>query len=404
MSGSPIVVLDIGTAKVLCMVGEMQPDDKLKILGVGHAPCRGLRRSSIIDMPKVVEAISTAVAEAGRSAGLKITGAYLGVAGESISVHTSRSTVAISGTSTPIDEGDVQRGLAATAQSTPAGNSILLHRFIQSYAVDGEFVQNPLWLHGNKLEIETLSILASRQSCTTMQRAAEEAGVEIAGFIHETIAASAALISPDEREMGIALLDIGAGTSDLAIFHGQLRHLAEIPFGGDDLTKDLSVVLNMSPREAEQLKQQYGYVCSRAEGTDQNIAFNTTAGRPHSISRHQLKEIIEARQQEIFEFVRQEMGRNRYGQKLAAGLILTGGGAMLENIAQLGEEILGVPVRVGSPQELIASEGIEDPHYATAIGLIRFAIDEETQEGSMAPTPQSGKKFLDKLARIFSFM
>lgn len=404
MSGSPIVVLDIGTAKVLCMVGEMQPDDKLKILGMGSSPCRGLRRSSIIDMPKVVEAISTAVAEAGRSAGLKITGAYMGIAGESVSVHTSRSMVAISGTTIPIDDGDIQRGLAATAQATPAGDSILLHRFIQSYAVDGEYVQNPLWLHGNKLEIETLSILASRQSCTTLLRAAEEAGVEIAGFIHETVAASAALISPDEREMGIALLDIGAGTSDLAVFRGQLRHLAEIPLGGDNLTKDLSVVLSMSPREAEQLKQQYGYVCSHAEKADQNVTFNTTAGRPHTISQHQVREIIEARQQEIFEFVRQELADNRHGQKLAAGLILTGGGSLLENIAQLGEEILGIPVRIGSPQEVIATEGLEDPQFATAIGLIRFAIDEESQEASVTPTPQSGKKFLDKLARIFSFM
>jgi cell division protein FtsA len=371
---------------------------------MGHGPCRGLRRSSIIDMPKVVEAISTAVAEAGRSAGLKITGAYMGMAGESVSVHTSQSTVAISGTSVPIDDGDVQRGLAATEQAMPAGNSIVLHRFIQSYAVDGEYVQNPLWLHGNKLEIETLSILAARQSCTTLQRAAEEAGVEIAGFIHETVAAASALVSPDEREMGIALLDIGAGTSDLAIFHGQLRHLAEIPFGGDDLTKDLSVVLNMSPREAEQLKQLHGYVCSRPDGTDQTITFNTTAGRPHSISQHQLKEIIEARQQEIFEFVRLELERNRFGKKLSAGLILTGGGAMLENIAQLGEEILGIPVRVGSTQDLIASEGLGDPQYSTAIGLIRFAIDEESQESAMAPAALSGRKFLDKLARIFSFM
>lgn len=404
MSGSPIVVLDIGTAKVLCMVGEMQPDDKLKILGMGSTPCRGLRRSSIIDMPKVVEAIANAVAEAGRSAGLKITGAYMGMAGESISVHTSQSTVAISGTSTPIDDSDVQRGLAASEQAMPAGTAIVLHRFIQSYAVDGEQVQNPLWLHGNKLEIETLSILGARQACTTLQRAAEEAGVEIAGFIHETVAAASALVSPDEREMGVALLDIGAGTSDLAIFHGQLRHLAEIPFGGDDLTKDLSVVLNMSPREAEQLKQLHGYVCDRPAGGDQNITFNTTAGRPHSISQHQLKEIIEARQQEIFEFVRQELERNRYGKKLAAGLILTGGGAMLENIAELGEEVLGIPVRLGSTQELLASPGLEDPQYATAVGLIRFAMDEEAQEAMLSPSPPSGKRFLDKLARIFSFM
>ncbi|MBM3277726.1 MAG: cell division protein FtsA [Candidatus Handelsmanbacteria bacterium] len=404
MSGSPIVVLDIGTAKVLCVVGEQQPDDKLKILGMGSSPCRGLRRSSIIDMPKVVDSIAAAVTEAGRSTGLKITGAYMGMAGESVSVHTSHSTVAISGTSTPIDDNDMQRGLVATEQAMPAGNAIVLHRFIQSYAVDGEYVQNPLWLHGNKLEIETLSILAARQSCTTLQRAAEEAGVEIAGFIHETVAAASALISPDEREMGVALLDIGAGTSDLAIFHGQLRHLAEIPFGGDDLTKDLSVVLSTSPREAEQLKQLHGYVCGRPEGADQNIAFKTTAGRPHSISHHQLKEIIEARQQEIFEFVRQELERNRYGKKLAAGLILTGGGAMLENIAQLGEEVLGVPVRLGSVQEMLAAPGMEDPQYAAAIGLIRFALDEEAHEAAMAPAPQSGKKFLDKLARIFSFM
>jgi cell division protein FtsA len=404
MSGSPIVVLDIGTAKVLCMVGEMQPDDRLKILGLGHGLCRGLRRSSIIDMPKVVDAISGAVAEAGRAAGLKITGAYMGMAGESISVHTNHSTVAISGTSTPIDESDVQRGLAATAQAMPAGNSIVLHRFIQSYAVDGEYVQNPLWLHGNKLEIETLSVLASRQACTTLQRAAEEAGVEIAGFIHETVAAASALVSPDEREMGVALLDIGAGTSDLAIFHGQLRHLAEIPFGGDDLTKDLYVVLNMSPREAEQLKQQYGYVGSRPEGADQSIGFNTTAGRPHTISHHQLKEIIEARQQEIFEFVREELAGNRFGQKLAAGLILTGGGSMLENVAQLGEEILGIPVRLGSPREVVGADGFEDPQYATAIGLIRFAVDEEAQEAALAPVPQPGRRIMEKLTRIFSFM
>jgi len=404
MTGSPIVVLDIGAAKALCMVGELQADDQLKILGVGSSPCRGLRRSAIIDMPRVVEAIGAAVGEAGRSAGLKITGAYVGLAGEGVVAHTNHSTVAISGTSTPIGASDVQRGLAATEQAMPAGNLLLLHRFIQSYAVDGEYVQNPLWLHGNKLEIETLSIAASRQACTTLQRAAAEAGIEIAGFIHETVAAAAALLSEDEREMGIALLDIGAGTSDLALFHGQLRHLAEIPFGGDDLTRDLSVVLNMSPREAEQLKQQYGYVGNPADRADQTLTFNTTAGRPHTISQHQLKEIIEARQQEIFEFVRREMERNRCGRKLAAGIVLTGGGALLENVAQLGEEVLGMPVRVGAPQGIIASEALADPHYATAIGLIRFAVDEEAQEASPAQPAPSGRRFIDRLTRLFSFM
>jgi len=403
MARSPIVVLDIGTSKILCLVGEAQSGKEPKILGTGRSPCAGLRRSAVIDMPKVVEAIRRAVAEAERSAGLKITGAFVGMAGEDISTCTSRSTVAISGTSNPIDEDDVQRALTAAKQADPADEQIVMHRFIQSYAVDGELVQNPLWLHGNKLEIEALTVVASRQAATTLQRAAEEAGIEIAGFILETVAAASSVITPDEREMGIGLLDIGAGTSDLAIFCGPLRHVAEIPFGGEDITKDLSVVLNISPREAEQLKQNFGCVCCAPEEGDETISFQTTAGRTHTLTRYQLSEIIEARQHEILEFVRQEFDNNPYGQMLAAGLIFTGGGALLHNLPQLGEEVLGMPVRIGLPQEVIAPDSMHDPHYATAIGLLRFAMDEHP-EGSLPSGPPTQESFLDKITRLFSFL
>ena len=404
MTGSPIVVLDVGASQILCLVGELQPDEGLRVLGMGRSSSTGLRRSAVIDMPKLVQAIRTATQEAERAAGLKITGAYVGLAGDDVSAQTSRSTVAISGTANPIDEDDVRRAVAAAEQAAPPSNSSVLHRFVQTYAVDGEIVQNPLWLHGNRLEIETLSITASTQACTTLQRAADEAGVEIVGFINETVAAASAVVSLDERELGVGILDIGAGSSDLALFYGPLRQVAEIPFGGDDITKDLSIVLSMTPREVEALKTEHGCVCCTPEEADEMVSFRTTAGRTYTITRHQLSAIIEARQQEILEFVRQEMETSRYGQMLAAGLVITGGGALLTNMAQLAEEVLSMPVRIGGPQNVISSEALEDPRYATAIGLLRFATDAKAQEAGYIQPYATNNTFMDKISRLFSFL
>ena len=404
MSGSPVVVLDIGASKVHCVVGESEAGDA-KILGMGSSSCGGIRRSAVIDMPKVVEAIRCAVREAEHSAGLKITGAFVGAAGDGVAIHTSKSAVAISGSSDPIDESDVQRALAAAEQSAPPPEAAVLHRFVHSYAVDGEPVQNPLWLHGNKLEVETLSATASNHSCATLQRAVEGAGLDIAGFILESVAASWALLSSDEREMGVGILDIGAGTSDLAVYKGTLRHVGQIPFGSEDITKDLSVVLNISPREAEQLKREYGSVCCPAEEADEVVTFHTTAGRPHTIVRHQLSAIIEARQEEILEFVGRQLEESLAGDILAAGMIFTGGGALLDNIDQLGEEVLGVPVRIGTPHGIVSAESIDDPRHTVAVGLLQFATDIETSHaGSILPPAPESTGFLDKITRIFSFL
>ena len=404
MTGSPIVVLDVGASRVICLVGELQPDDSLRVIGIGRSHTTGLRRSAVIDMPKLVQAIRTATQEAERAAGLKITGAYVGLAGDDVSATTSRSTVAISGTANPIDEEDVRRAVSAAEQAAPPSNSSVLHRFVQTYVVDGEIVQNPLWLHGNRLEIETLSITASTQACTTLQRAADEAGVEIAGFINETVAAASAVVSVDEREMGVGILDIGAGSSDLALFYGPLRHVAEIPFGGDDITKDLSIVLSMTPREVEALKTEHGCVCCTPEEADEMISFRTTAGRTYTITRHQLSAIVEARQQEILEFVRREVESSRYGKMLAAGLVITGGGSMLSNIIQLAEEVLDMPVRIGAPQNVDSSETLEDPRYATAIGLLRFASDAKAQEAGYIQPYDTDETFMEKISRLFSFL
>ncbi len=405
MVGTPTVVLDVGASKVLCLVGERQAGRDLKILGMGSCSPSGLRRGAVVDMPKLVESIRHSLAEAERTAGVKITGAFIGLAGHELVARTSRSAVAIAGVSTPIDEDDVNRALAAADQDVPANDSLVtLHRVIQTYAVDGEPVQNPLWLHGNKLEVQTLTVAASRQACTTLSRAVEEAGIDAAGFILETVATAGAVVSTDEQEMGVAVLDIGAGSSDLAIFHGQLRHVAEIPFGGDDITNDLSLVLNMTRRNAEQLKREYGCVCCDSEEGEQSISFQTTAMRTRTQTRFQLSQIIEARQREIFEFVRQEVARSEVGQKLAAGMVITGGGALLQNLPQLGEQVLGMQVRIGLPQDVTASEPIDDPHYATSIGLLRFAVDGHQEEATGPANPPAVSEGLrEKLARLFSF-
>ena len=402
MSGSPIVVLDIGSSKTLCIVGEAQ-SDQVKILGSGSSPSTGLRRSSITDMTKVVESIRTAVRDAERSAGLKITGAYVGMSGEGVSAAQHRSTVAILGDSNPIDEDDVQRALTAAEQEAAGTPQTVMHRIVQNYAVDGEPVQNPLWLQGNRLSIETLTVSAADFASTTLERAADEAGIHIAGFLLETLAAAETTLSIDERDMGVGLLDMGAGTSDLALFCGPLRHVVDIPLGGDDITRDLSMVLNISSREAEQLKTQCAVRYDGEEGDDM-LSFNMTSGRSNSMTRHQISEIIEARQREIFEYVGKAIEASPHASMMAAGLVLTGGGALMGDVAELAEEVLGLPVRLGVPQDLVAPGVMQDPSYATAIGLLKLAGSEYDDIGrAEAPLPSSSSNgFFSKLSKILS--
>ena len=402
MSGSPIVVLDIGSSKTLCIVGEAQ-SDQVKVLGSGLSPSTGLRRSSITDMAKVVESIRTAVRDAERSAGLKITGAYVGMSGEGVSAAQHRSTVAILGDSNPIDEEDVQRALTAAEQEAAGTPQTVMHRIVQNYAVDGEPVQNPLWLQGNRLSIETLTVSAADFASTTLERAADEAGIHIAGFLLETLAAAETTLSIDERDMGVGLLDMGAGTSDLALFCGPLRHVVDIPLGGDDITRDLSMVLNISSREAEQLKTQCALRYDGEEGDDM-LSFNMTSGRSISMTRNQISEIIEARQREIFEYVGKAIDASPHASMMAAGLVLTGGGALMGEVAELAEEVLGLPVRLGVPQDLVASSMMQDPSYATAIGLLRLAGSEYDEIGrAESPTPSSSTNgFFGKLSKILS--
>ena len=402
MAESPVVVLDVGASKVLCLVGEVQNNSQVKILGLGQSPCTGLRRSAVIDMPQVAESIRTALAEAERSTGLKIAGAYLGMAGEGISARTNYSTVGISGSSNPISEEDRDRALLAVAQEQAAEAQTVMHRFVQSYAVDGEPVQNPLWLHGNRLSIEVLTVSVAEHLCTAFRHAASKAGVEIAGVVLESVGIAHATLSQDERDMGVALLDLGAGTCDLAVFQGPMRHMEEIPLGGDDITHDLSVVLSIPIREAEQLKCRFGSVSCPGEDGDQTVTYRTTAGRACTLTKQQVSAVIEARQREIFEYVRQALVNTPYNERLAAGIVLTGGGAALNQIAPLAEEVFGHHVRIGVPQDVIAPVAVNDPSYTTAIGLLRFVADGHSTPAE-SPDDRTRNSVAHALGKLFNF-
>ncbi len=403
MAGSPVVVLDVGASKVLCLVGEVQNNSQVKILGLGQSPCTGLRRSAVIDMPQVAESIHAALTEAERSTGLKIAGAYLGMAGEGINTQTNYSTVGISGSSNPISEEDRDRALLAVAQEQVSEDQMVMHRFVQSYAVDGEPVQNPLWLHGNRLSIEVLTVSVAEHLCTAFRHAAAKAGVEIVGVVLESVGVAHATLSQDERDMGVALLDLGAGTCDLAAFLGPMRHLKEIPLGGDDITRDLSVVLSIPIREAEKLKCRFGSVSCLGEDGDETVTYHTTAGRTCTLTKQQVSAVIEARQREIFEYVRQALVDSSYNDRLAAGIVLTGGGALLDQVAPLAEAVLGHHIRIGVPQNAIAPTEVSDPSYATAIGLLRFVANEHTApvESYDADRPSNG--FTHALSKLFNF-
>jgi len=402
MAGSPVVVLDVGASKVLCLVGEVQNNSQVKILGLGQSPCTGLRRSAVIDMPQVAGSIHVALTEAERSTGLKIAGAYLGMAGTGISTQTNYSTVGISGSTNPISEEDRDRALLAVAQAQVAEDQMVMQRFVQSYAVDGEPVQNPLWLHGNRLSIEVLTVSVAEHLCTAFHHAATKAGVEIVGVVLESVGVAHATLSQDERDMGVALLDLGAGTCDLAVFLGPMRHLEEIPLGSDDITCDLSVVLSIPIREAEKLKRRFGSVSCLGEDGDEPFTYHTTAGRTCTLTKQQVSAVIEARQREIFEYVRQALVNSSYNDRLAAGIVLTGGGALLDQVAPLAEEVLGHHVRIGVPQNVIAPTEVSDPSYATAIGLLRFVANEHSAPVKSCDADRPRNGFADAIDKLFN--
>ncbi len=371
-----IVGLDVGTSKVCAVIGEPTEDNDLEIIGVGVADSDGQKKGSIVDVDSTVESIKSAVEEAELMAGTSVDRAYVGISGAHIRGFNSRGAVTINGRARQIPEEDVRRVVdAARALNLPADRE-LLHLIPQEFSVDeqGDIVA-PLGMSGSRLEVEVHLVVGALSAIQTLVTCVNRAGIEAHAIVLEQLASNEAVLTDDERELGVALVDIGGGTTDLiCLVDGSVCHTAVLPAGGDHLTNDIAVGLSTPITEAEVLKTNHGCVELSLIDPEQAIEIPGIGGRgPRLLARGRLCEILQPRAIEILDLVANELDKAGFLDQLNAGLVLTGGGSLVDGFPELTEQRFGLPVRSGQP---IGIEGLIDivssPIYSTAVGLVLY--------------------------------
>jgi cell division protein FtsA len=375
-----VVGLDIGTTKVCAIIAELTPEGEPKVVGVGISPSEGVRRGVVVDMDKTVQAIQKAVQEAELMAGLRVGAVYLGIAGEHIASLNSRGVIAVGGEQHEIEADDKARVIeAARAVAIPFDRQVL-HVLPQEFSVDDqEGIRDPVGMCGVRLETTVHIATAAATAVQNLTRGVERAGLRAQGIYLESLASSRAVLEEEELEMGVCLVDIGGGTTSIAVFfQGSVRHSAVIGLGGQSLTSDIAICLRTSWSHAEKIKCGWGAARVYGIGQEEVVEVPGIAGRlPQRVARRELASIIEARMEEILAMVGDELARSCYAEHLSAGVVLTGGGALLEGAAEQAELLLGLPVRLGAPRELQGmSEQLSGPAYATAAGLVLMGAQE----------------------------
>jgi cell division protein FtsA len=381
-----VVALDIGTTKICAMAGRINQHGKLEILGIGKVESVGVLRGVVSNIEKTVKAISDAIAEAERRAGLEVGVVNVGIAGQHIKSLQHRGILTRDSLHEEISRTDIEDLISDMYKLVlPPGDKII-HVIPQEYIVDNEQgIIDPIGMSGIRLEANFHIITGQITAIKNLQKCVEKAGLEMANLTLEPIASAAAVLSQEEMEAGIALVDIGGGTTDLAIFHeGIIRHTAVIPFGGNVITKDIKEGCRVMGSQAEKLKVKFG--CAMAAELKENriVTIPGLKGRPHKeISERNLAHIIQARMEEILDHIYWEIRRSGFERKLSGGIVLTGGGALLRNLTDLVEYHTGMTARLGMPIEHLANgydKAVASPIYATAIGLVMKGF-EDIMEG-----------------------
>jgi cell division protein FtsA len=403
-----IAGLDIGSAKTTVViaeaVGEMNRQPTLKILGVGQARTTGLRRGIVSDIEETTRSIKKAVEDAERMAGTEIDSIYAGIAGEHVRAMTSKGIVAVNGDE--ISKADVNRANeVARAQPIPQDRE-LLHAIPQEYTVDkNQGIRDPIGMVGTRLETEMYLVTIGSSPATNLRKSVERAGYHVKELVLEPLASALSVLTEDEKELGVALVEMGAGTTDVAIFHeGKIRHLATINFGGSNVTNDIVQGIGVTQADGERLKERYGCAYEPMVDPDDMIELPSTAaqGQRH-LAREVLAHIIHQRIDEIFYLVQQEIERAGYAGRLSGGVVVTGGAAAMEGVAALATDVFGTGVRIGKPAENIGglSDSVDAPRFSTVVGLAlyganRVAIGGASAAGKRRPL---GSPNMDRLAQ-----
>ena len=391
------VGLDIGTTKISCIVADQNGGTELRVVGVGNAPSEGLRRGVVVDLEKTVASIQRAVDEAERMAGIPIKGVSAGIAGDHIRSINSRGVIAVSRKGNEIGPADVERVVeAAKAIAIPMDREII-HVIPQEFIVDDQDgIQDPIGMSGVRLEAEVHIITGAVTSAKNICRSIQRAGLKVHDLVLEPLASSHAVLGPDERDLGVVLLDLGGGTTDVAVFfEGSIRHTAIIPFGGANVTNDIAIGLRTPIDKAEAIKIQHGCALAALVPATQMVTVNGVGGRSdRQISRHVLASMIEPRMEEIFALANKEVKKNHFAELLGGGVVLTGGTSLMAGVVELAEQVFEMPVRLGLPQGVSGlSANVCDPRCSTGVGLVLHAAQgdagEEVRDRRVQP-PRGG--------------
>ncbi|HED09846.1 MAG TPA: cell division protein FtsA [Caldithrix abyssi] len=373
-----IVGLDIGTTKIAAVVGRLDEYERLNIVGVGHSPSQGLRRGVVININQTVESIQRAVEEAELMAGQPITKVYAGIAGDHIRSINSTGVISITNEDKIVTEHDVQRVLeTAKAIALPMDREVL-HVLPQEYSVDSQSgIKDPVGMSCTRLEAEVHIVTAAAAAAQNIVNCIRQAGYDVADIVLEPYASSLAVLEDDERALGVGIVDIGGGTTDIAVFFdGSIRFTSVIGLGGEHVTADISHGLHTSREQAEEIKKKYGVAFQGLLEEDELIQVPGVGGRkPREISRAVLSGIIQPRMSEMLALAMREMEKSNIVDYLGAGIVFTGGAAMLEGLEELAERELGMPIKIGKPNisgGLV--ESVDSPMYATGVGLLQYAV------------------------------
>ncbi len=369
-----VVGIDIGSHRILVLVAEIDEQERTRIVGVGEVPARGIKKGVVVNVTEATTSILDAVERAEQSSGYQIERAYVGVTGAHINSRNSQGVVGVSRRDRGITPDDIDRVLEAAGAIVLPQNQELLHILPRTYTVDGqEGVRNPLGMHGFRLEVEAHVVMGASTALQNLTKCVEGAGVEVSELILTSLAAGRAVLSETAKEMGVVLVDIGAGSTDIAIFiEGTVWHTRSLPMGGEYITNDIAIGLRLPPEVAERVKLKHGHAVAAQVAEDERFTISPYGDdSPVAVPRWKLAEIIQARCEEMLENVQQEIKRSAYDGLLPAGLVLCGGTAQLPGLSDLAREMFELPVQISKPRHVSGlTDQVSDPSAAVAVGLV----------------------------------
>lgn len=389
-----IVGLDIGTSKICAVVGEVRPDSMVDIIGMGSHPSIGLRKGMVINIENTVNSIKEAIEEAETMAGCEISSVYAGIAGGHIKGFNSHGVIALK--NREVGTRDIERVIdAARAVAIPMDREVI-HTLPQEFIVDDQGgISDPSGMSGVRLEVKIHIVTGAVTSAQNIIKCANRAGLDVYDIVLESLASSEAILIDEEKNLGVALVDFGGGTTDLAVFsENSIKHTSVLTLGGDNLTNDIAIGVRTPFKEAEKIKIKYGCGLTSLIGKDETIKVPSVGGRePRTVNRQLLGEILEPRVEEIFSLIHHEMVRSGYDDLVTSGVVVTGGSALLPGVPEIVEQVFNMPARIGYPSNIGGlKEIVNSPMYATAVGLVLYGAREQ----------QRSKKFRIRDTNIFN--